>query len=88
MFHFYQSILSGIIVSLFTFGTTSVVQVIGGTLGMVPGMPMEWLSYVSLGLHFIGQALILVLVYGGVCAFLGKMKDIPGIGRLARMQMR
>jgi uncharacterized membrane protein len=86
-FHFYQSILAGLFVILFGWAVSALMQVLGGLATMVPGgsTPLMWLSK---GLSLICQALYLVLLYGAVMAFLGKLADIPGIAKIARSQMR
>jgi hypothetical protein len=88
LFHFYQSILAGIFYFLFGWTVSALMQVLSGLMGMIPGAPLQALSMIGTVFTFIQEALLLVFLYGAVFAFLGKMKDIPGICKLARMQMR
>ncbi|MGH9549481.1 MAG: hypothetical protein ACRD3W_08900 [Terriglobales bacterium] len=87
-FHFYQSILAGLFILLFNWALGAFNQVIGGITSMIPGAPQ---GMIDMFFHFLGYVpiiLYLALLYGAVFAFMGKLGDIPGIAKLARMQMR
>jgi hypothetical protein len=88
LFHFYQSILAGLFIMMFGWAVGALMSVVKGLLEMVPGAPLHALSWVATGFMIIQSALWLVLLYGAIFAFLGKLADIPGISKLARMQMR
>jgi hypothetical protein len=87
-FHFYQSILLGIFWMLLGWAGSALLQVLGGLMGMVPGAPGAVLGWLGLAFQLLQDGLLLVMLYGAVFAFIGKMADVPGISKLARSQMR
>jgi len=87
-FHFYQSILLGIFITMFNWAGTALLNVFGGLSQLVAAGSGGALGFVAIGLDLVGKAMLLVCLYGAVFAFLGKLCDIPGISKLARMQMR
>jgi hypothetical protein len=88
LFHFYQSILAGLFYFMFGFAVSALMEILGGLVSMIPGAPPQTIMLLGVILGYVHQALLLVLVYGAVVAFLGKLNGIPGISKLARMQMR
>lgn len=87
-FHFYQSILAGLVIILLGWAISGLTNVIGGLLSLVPGAPLESVSMVAGVLYLIQRLLFIVLLYGAIFAFLGKLCEIPGISKLVRMQLR
>jgi uncharacterized membrane protein len=89
-FHFLQSIMLGIFLFLFQMAYGALSQILGGILGLIPGLHggavlMEPIAVLMQGVNI----LILVLcAYGAIFAFLGKQAEIPGVSRLVRQQMR
>lgn len=88
MFHFYQSILCGVFWMLFNWTSSALVQILQGIFMTIPGLPLAVLGYIATALDLVLKAFMLVFLYGAITAFLGKSKDIPGIAKLARIQMR
>jgi uncharacterized membrane protein len=87
-FHFYQSILLGIFWMMIGWTGSALLQVLSGLLGMVPGAPGSVLGWLGLAFQILQSGLLLVMLYGAVFAFIGKMADVPGISKIARNQMR
>ena len=87
-FHFYQSILSGLFIMLLGWAVGAFSNVIGGLLSIIPGVSTVGVVVVAGYLALGVRLLYVVLLYGAVFAFLGKLCEIPGISKLVRMQLR
>ncbi|HEY9775484.1 MAG TPA: hypothetical protein V6C81_17080 [Planktothrix sp.] len=87
MFHFYQSILTGLFIMLIGWGVKALMEVLVGLFSAVPGA-MTGLSIFSQGADFLQYALYLVLLYGAIMAFLGKQAEIPLVAKIVHQQLR
>jgi hypothetical protein len=91
-FHFYQSILAGLFMVLINWTVGAFMQIVGGLLSMIPGISPTAMGMFETVFSLLAKgamaAILLVLAYGAIFAFMGKLADIPGISKIARMQMR
>jgi uncharacterized membrane protein len=88
-FNFLQSILLGFIGWLLRFASTTLANILGGTVGLFSQgaagyvvTPIALLDQVLTGAFFI------LVLYGAIWAFLGKQPEVPLISKLVRQQMR
>lgn len=95
-FHFLQSILLGIIGLILGWTSSIFVTLVNGILGvlgnLIPSLTQSTVaaigSGVALGLGYIMNAGLLILLYGMIFAFLGRYAEIPLISNIVRQQMR
>lgn len=87
MFHFYQSIMTGIFIMLINWGFGGFMDVMTGLFSAVPGAAMT-LHVIAVGFNLITYGLYLVLLYGAVTSFLGKQAEIPLVAKIVYQQLR
>lgn len=95
-FHFLQSIMLGIIGLILGWTSSIFVALVNGILttlaSFIPSISQQLVvqigTGVSLGLGYIMNAGLLLLLYGMIFAFLGKYAEIPLISNIVRQQMR
>lgn len=95
-FHFLQSILLGIIGLILGWTSGIFVTLITGILAtlanFIPAISQELVAQVGagvgLGLGYITNAGLLLLLYGMIFAIMGRYAEIPLISNITRQQMR
>ena len=89
-FHFLQSILLGIFLFLFQMAYGALDQILGGILGLIPGLAGGAIVLGPIGMvvQLIKLVILLCCAYGAIFAFMGKQAEIPGLSRIVRQQMR
>lgn len=91
-FHFLQSILLGVLGCLLNWTAGAFMSILSGMLGMFGDLgsgPSYWImTSISFLVHNISVAGILLLGYGAVLAFMGKIAEIPFVSNLVRQQIR
>lgn len=95
-FHFLQSIMLGIIGLILGWTSSIFVALVNGILttlaNFIPSISQQLVvqvgTGVSLGLGYIMNAGLLLLLYGMIFSFLGKYAEIPLISNIVRQQMR
>jgi len=88
-FHFLQSIMLGIFLFLFQMAYGALSQILGGILGLIPGLHggavvMEPIAVLMQGINIV---VLIACAYGAIFAFMGKQAEIPGVSRLVRQQL-
>lgn len=95
-FHFLQSILLGIIGLILGWTSSIFVTLVSSIMmamaNFIPAISQELVAQVSaglsLGLGYIMNAGVLLLLYGMIFSFLGKYAEIPLISNIVRQQLR
>jgi uncharacterized membrane protein len=95
-FHFLQSILLGIIGLILGWTSSIFVTLVSSILmamaNFIPAISQELVAQVgaglALGLGYIMNAGVLLLLYGMIFSFLGKYAEIPLISNIVRQQLR
>ncbi len=88
-FHFIQSMILVVIGVLLNLTTQITQNILGGMLGLLNlGSPGVVMGYIGLGIQFIMNGGLLLMLYGMIMAFLGKYAEIPIISPLVRQNMR
>lgn len=90
-FHFYQSMLLGIIWMLLNMGAGGLISTITGLLGLFGSAtaPVTAVVGVGLGMAFEGISIVirLCLLAGIIQSLRGRYLDLPGISKMVRSRM-
>lgn len=88
-FHLYQAVFISILGTLVSWGITPLVGIITNVMGaFAPGVAVAISGGFGAVALVISGIFTLVLLYGAVCAFLGKFAEVPFISPLVRQNMR
>lgn len=88
-FHFLQSIVVGIIGMILSWSSGVLAGVLTSLIAMIPGSGgAQMIYWLSQAIGILLKAFNLLLVYGMIWAFLGKIADIPFLSSVVRRQMR
>lgn len=88
-FHLYQSVFICILGTLVSWGIGPLVGIITNVVGaFAPGAAMAISGGFAAVTMVVSGIFTLVLLYGAVCAFLGKFAEVPFISPLVRQNMR
>lgn len=88
-FHFLQAILLAILGFLFNWCFSIMSNILGGMAGLFGGGQTAAMAfmYIGMGVGIIMKAAFLLLLYGLICAFLGKYAEIPVVSNIVRRNM-
>jgi uncharacterized membrane protein len=88
-FHMYQAVFLCILGTLFSWAINPLVGIITNVMAaFAPGAAAALASAVGMITIVVSGGFTLVLIYGAVCAFLGKFAEVPFISPLVRQNMR